>query len=59
MFNIIDLITMFHEMGILEYKEIRSFPVAKKMSLFYKTSPNKIIILQLFHHSQDPNNKFN
>ena len=50
---------MFHEMGILEYKEIRSFPVAKKMSLFYKTSPNKIIILQLFHHSQDPNNKFN
>jgi plasmid stabilization system protein ParE len=43
MFNIIDLITIFPEMGIHEYNGIRSFPIAKKISIFYKTNSDYLI----------------
>lgn len=59
MFNIIDLITIFPEIGIHEYKGIRSFPIAKKISIFYKITPARIIILQIFNHKQNPNKRIN
>ena len=54
LFNIIDLLSLFPEMGTLEYKKIRGFPIAKKISLFYKVLSDRIIILHLFNHKQDP-----
>lgn len=43
MFNIIDFLIMFSEIGILEYKEICSFPIAKKRVFFIKFIKMKLL----------------
>ncbi len=58
-FEIIDLISKFPEMGTMEVKErnIRGFVITKQVTLFYKVRNDKLLILNFFDNRQNPNKK--
>lgn len=55
-YEFIDLLTEFPEIGKVEYKErgIRGFVIVKQVILFYKVGNKGIIILNLFDTRQSP-----
>jgi len=58
-FELIDTITEFPEIGIIENKEkaIRGFSIVKQISIFYHLEKHQIIILDFFDNRQSPKKK--
>ncbi len=55
-YEFLELLSEFPELGTLENKEkeIRVFTITKQVSLFYKVSGDKVIILTFFDNRQHP-----
>ena len=55
-YDILDLLTEFPEIGTVENKEkgIRGFIIIKQVSLFYRISGDRIILLNFFDNRQHP-----
>ena len=58
-YDTIDILAEFPEIGTIEYKEkgIRGFTIVKQINVFYKIIGNKIIILDFFDNRQTPKKK--
>jgi len=58
-FEFIDTLTEFPEIGIIENKEkaIRGFSIVKQISIFYHIEKHQIIILDFFDNRQSPKKK--
>ncbi len=58
-YDFIELLQEFPEIGTLENKEsnIRGFVIVKQLTLFYKISQNKIILLNFFDNRMNPQRK--
>ena len=54
-----DILVEYPEIGTLEHKQkgVRGFTIVKQMSIFYKVSGNKIILLDFFDTRQNPKKK--
>ena len=55
-YDILDILTEFPEIGTIENKEkgIRGFTIIKQVNLFYRIKGNKIILLNFFDNRQHP-----
>ena len=58
-YDLIDVLAEFPEIGAIEYKEkgIRGFTIIKQINIFYRIKDNKIIILDFFDNRQAPQKK--
>ena len=58
-YDFVEILTEFPEIGTLEYKEkdIRGFVIIKQVSIFYTIRDNRIIILNFFNNKQSPAKK--
>ena len=58
-YDLIDVLAEFPEIGAIEYKEkgIRGFTIVKQINIFYQIKDNKIIILDFFDNRQAPQKK--
>ncbi len=55
-YNFLDILSQFPEIGSLENKEraIRGFVIAKQVTIFYRIKGNTIIILNFFDNRRNP-----
>lgn len=60
-FDFIDILAEFPEIDTLENKKrnIRGFNIIKQVSVFYRISENKIILLHFFDNRKNPETKHN
>jgi len=58
-YDFLDILIEFPEIGSLENSErgIRGFVIVKQITIFYKVSGNKIILLNFFDNRQGPKKK--
>jgi plasmid stabilization system protein ParE len=58
-YDFLDILIEFPEIGSLENAErgIRGFVIVKQITIFYKVSGNKIILLNFFDSRQGPKKK--
>ena len=56
-YEFLDVLVEYPEIGTLEHKQkgVRGFTIVKQVSIFYKVSGNKIILLDFFDTRQNPN----
>jgi plasmid stabilization system protein ParE len=59
LFNFLDLLSKYPEVGTLENKDknIRGFRLHRHTTIFYKKEKNVIYILSVFDNRQDPANR--
>jgi plasmid stabilization system protein ParE len=55
-YDFLDILSEFPEIGTIENKEkgIRGFAIVNQVSLFYRISGDKIILLNFFDNRQNP-----
>ena len=55
-FNFIEVVCVFPEIGTIEHSElnIRGFVVVKQITIFYQIRKNKVVILSLYDNRQRP-----
>jgi plasmid stabilization system protein ParE len=58
-YEFLDLLAKFPEMGTLENKElhIRAFVIVRQITIFYNVQKDKIIILNFYDNRQKPKQK--
>ena len=58
-YEFLDVLVEYPEIGTLEQKQkgVRGFTIVKQVSIFYKVSGNKIILLDFFDTRQNPKKK--
>ena len=58
-YDFLDILIEFPEIGTLEHAErkIRGFVIVKQITIFYKISGDKIILLNFFDNRQNPKRK--
>ena len=58
-FEVLDILAEFPEMGSLENKEkfIRGFTIVKQVNVFYKVDEDILIVLDFFDNRRDPDKK--
>jgi hypothetical protein len=58
-YDFLDILIEFPEIGSIEHaeKNIRGFVIVKQLTLFYKITEDKIILLNFFDNRQSPERK--
>ena len=58
-YEFLDVLVEYPEIGTLEHKQkgVRGFTIVKQVTIFYKVSGNKIILLDFFDTRQNPKKK--
>lgn len=56
-FDFLDILKEFHEIGTLELEEknIRGFIIVKQITIFYTVKNDKIVLLDFFDNRSNPN----